>query len=111
MKANHHTIISIILAIFLSFFTPLNGLGLSVFSDNMYIESFRQESCINLQFASILKNNNDFEEETPEDDLSTCLCLTMSHLHDIEIYFYNKKYVSVKQIVFFDKTSRSPPFI
>jgi hypothetical protein len=111
MKANHHTIISFILAIFLSFFTPLNGLGLSVFSDNMYTESFRQESCINLQFASILKNNNDFEDDTPDDDLSAFICLTNNHLHDIGIYSLYKNYVCVKQIVFFDKTSRSPPFI
>ena len=111
MKANRHIIISIILAIFLSFSTPLNGFGLSVFPDNMYTESFRQVSCINLQFALILKNNNDFEEKTPEDDLSTCLCSTINHLRDVEIYFYNKKCVSVKQILFFEETSRSPPFI
>jgi len=111
MKANRHTIISIILAIFLSFFTPFSELGLNVFSDNMYTESFRQDSFIDLQYASILQNNNEFETDTPDYDLSTCFCLTTNHLHEIEIYFLCKKYVSVKQILFSGKSSRSPPFI
>ena len=111
MKANHHTFISIILAIFLSFFTPFSELGLNVFSDRMYTESFRQDSCIDLQYASILEINNEFENDTPDYDLSTCFCLTTKHLHQIKIYFLCKKYVSVKQILFFGKASRSPPFI
>lgn len=111
MKANHQAIISITLAIFLSFFTPLNGLGLSVFPDNVYTESFRQESYIDLQFALVLKNNNEFEKETPDNDLSTCLCLTINHLHYIGIYSLCKNYVCVKQILFSGKSSRSPPVI
>jgi hypothetical protein len=111
MKANRHTFISIILAIFLSFFTPFSEPGLNVFPDNMYTESFRQDSCIDLQYASILKNNNEFENDTPDYDLSTCFCLTTNHLHEIEIYFLCKKYVSVKQILFSGKSSRSPPLI
>ena len=111
MKANHHTFISIILAIFLSFFTPFSELGLNVFSDNMYTESFRQDSCIDLQYASILENNNEFENDTPDYDWSTCFCLTTDHLHEIEICLLSKKYGSVKQILFSGKSSRSPPLI
>jgi hypothetical protein len=111
MKANRHTIISIILAAFLSFFTPFSELGLNVFPDHMYTESFCQESCIDLQYALILNNNNEFENDTPDYDLSTCFCLTTKHLHKIEIYFFCKNYVSVKQILFSGKSSRSPPFI
>ena len=111
MKASHHTIISIILAIFLSFFTPFSELGLNVFPYNMYTESFRQESCIDFQYALILENNNEFENDTPDYDLSTCFCLTTKHLSEIEIYFLCNKYVSVKQILFSGKSSRSPPLI
>ena len=111
MKANHHTFISIILAIFLSFFTPFSEFGLNVFSDNMYSESFRQDSYIDLQYASILENDNEFENDTPDYDLSTCFCLTTNHLHEIEICFLSKKYVPVKQILFYGKSSRSPPLI
>lgn len=111
MKANHHTFISIILAIFLSFFFPFSVLGLNVFSDNMYSESCRQDSCIDLQYASILENDNEFKNDTPDYDLSTCFCLTTNHLHETEIYFLSKKYVSVKQILFSGKSSRSPPLI
>lgn len=111
MKAKHHTIISIILAIFLSFFTPLSELGLNVFPDNMYTESFRKESFIDLQYASILENNNEFENDTPDYDLSNCFCITTKHLHKIEIYFLCKKYLLVKQTLFSGKASRSPPFI
>jgi hypothetical protein len=111
MKANHHPFISIILAIFLFFFTPYSKLDLNVFSDSMYTESFRQDSCIDLQYASILENNNEFENDTPDYDLSACFCLTTNHLHEIEIYFLSKKYVSVKQILFSGKSSRSPPLI
>ena len=111
MKANHNTFISIILAIFLSFFTPFSELGLNVFSDNMHTESFRKDSCIDLQYASILENDNEFENDTPDYDFSTCFCLTTKHLHEIEIYFLSKKYVSVNQILFSGKSSRSPPLI
>jgi hypothetical protein len=111
MKANHHTFISIILAIFLSFFTSFNELGLNVFSDNMYTESFKQDSCIELQYALILENDNKFENDTPDYDWSTCFCLATNHLHEIEIYFLSKKYGSVKQILFSGKSSRSPPLI
>ena len=111
MKANHYTFISIILAIFLSFFTPFSEFGLNVFSDKMYTESSMQDSCIGLQYASIIENNNEFENHTPEYDLSTCFCLTSRKLHELEIYFLCKKYVSVKQILFSGKASRSPPLI
>jgi hypothetical protein len=108
MKAIHHFII---LAIFLSFFTPFSGLGLKVFPDNIYAESSRQESYIDLQYASILINNNEFEKDTPDDDFSAFICLTNNHLHDIGIYSLCKNYVCVKQILFSGKSSRSPPFI
>ena len=111
MKLNCFTIISIILVTFLSFFTLLNGLGLSVSPDNLYTEFLRQESYIRLQFVSILENKNEFEEEAPEDDLSICFCLTNNYPNDIKFYFYNKKCLSVKQILFFNKITRSPPFI
>lgn len=107
MRANRQTIISIILAIFLFFFSPLNKLGLKIFPDNMYSESFKQESFIDLQHALILKT----EKETPDDDLSPCLYLTINHLHDIEASFVCKYCISVKKILSFEKTSRSPPFI
>jgi hypothetical protein len=111
MKANLHTFISILLAIFLSFFTPFSELGLNIFPDNMYAESFMQESCIDLQYASILENNNEFDNDTPDYDLSTCFCLTTNHSHEIGIYFLSKKDISVKQILFSGKASRSPPLI
>jgi nonstructural protein NSm len=111
MKANHHSFIFIILAILLSFFTPLSELCLNVFSDKMYTESSMQDSCIGLQYASIIENNNEFENHTPEYDLSTCFCLTSRKLHEVEIYFLCKKYVFVKQILFSGKASRSPPCI
>ena len=111
MKANHNTFISIILAIFLSFSTPFIELCLNVFSGNMYTEAFRKDSCIDLQYASILENDNEFENDTPDYDLFTCFCLTTKHLHEIEIYFLSKKYVSVNQILFSGKSSRSPPLI
>ena len=111
MKANHHTFISIILAIFLSFFTPVSELGLNVFSDNVYKESFRRDSCIDFQYASILENVNEFENDTPDYDWSTCFCLANSHLHEIENYFLSKKYGFVKQILFSGKSSRSPPLV
>ena len=111
MKATHNTFISIILAIFLSFFTPLSELCLNVFSDNMYTESFRKDSCIDLQYAPILENDNEFENDTPDYDLSTCFCLTTNYLYEIGIYFLSKKYDSVKQILFSGKASRSPPLI
>ena len=110
MKANCFTIISIILVTFLSFFTLLSGLGSSVSSDNLYIESLRQESYICLQFVSILENKNEFEEETYE-DVSISFYLKNNNPHDIKFYFSNKKPAFVKEIVFFDKISRSPPFI
>jgi hypothetical protein len=111
MKANHYTFISIILAIFLSFFTPIGEPGLTVFYGNMFTESLKQDSCTDLQYASILENDNEFENDTPDHDLSTCFCLTTNHLHEIEIYFLCKKSVSVKQILFYGKSSRSPPLI
>ena len=110
MKAFRHTIISIILGIFLFFFTPFSELCLNVFPDNIYTESFRQESCIDFQYASIVENYNEFENDMP-DDLSTCICLITKHLYENEIYFLCKKYVSAKQILFSGKSSRSPPFI
>jgi hypothetical protein len=111
MKANHHIFISIILVIFLSFFTPFIELCLNVFSDNIYTEFFRRDSCIDLQYASISENDNEFENDTPDYDWSTCFCLTTNHLHGVGIYFLSKKYVSVKQILFSGKASRSPPLI
>ena len=112
MKANHYTFISIILAIFLSFFTPIGEPGLTVFYDNnLYTESLRQDSCKDLQYASILENDNEFENDTPDYDLSTCFCLITNHLHEIEIYFLSKEYVSLKQILFSGKSSRSPPLV
>ena len=111
MAPNHHTIISIIVAVFLSFFTPISELGLNVFPDNMYHGSFIQESCIDLQYASITENNNEFENDTPDYDFSTCFCLTTKHLDEIEMYFLCRKYISVRQILFSGKASRSPPFI
>jgi hypothetical protein len=111
MKANLHTFISILLAIFLSFFTPFSELGFNVFFDNMYTESFKRDSCIDLQYASILENDNKFENDTPDYDWSTCFCLTTNYLYEIGIYFLSKKYDSVKQILFSGKASRSPPLI
>ena len=111
MKANHHTFISIILAIFLSFFTHFSELGLNVFSDNTYTESFKQDSCIDLQYVSILETDDEFENDTPDDDWSTCFCSTTNHLHEIGIYFLSNKYVSLKQKLISGKTSRSPPLI
>ena len=112
MKANLHTFISILLAIFLSFFTPIGEPGLTVFYDNnLYTESLRQDSCKDFQYASILENNNEFENDTPDHVLSTCFCLTHRNLHGSEIYLRWKKSVFVKQILFSGKTSRSPPFI
>ena len=111
MTANHHTIISIIVAVFLSLFTPFIDFGLNLSPDNMCDGSFIQESCIALQYASISENNNEYENDTPDYDLSTCFCLTTKHLHEIEIYFLCKKYVSAKQILFSVKASRSPPLI
>ena len=111
MKPGSYTILFIILAIFLSFFTPLNGLGVSVSTDHMYAEPFRQESYINLKFASILKNDIELEEETSEDDLSICLRLKIDYLYDLEISFYKINRVSLKKILVFCKSSRSPPFI
>ena len=111
MRANRYNIISIILAIFLSFFNPLNRLGLNIFPDNMYTESLMQESFIDFQYALIFKTEKEFEKETTDDDLLICLYLTNKHLHDIEVCFLCKNCISVKQILFFEKHSRSPPFI
>ena len=108
MKATRHFII---LAIFLSFFSPFSGLGLKVFPDNIFAESFRQESYIDLQSGSILINNNESENDTLDDDFSALICLTNNHLHDIGINSLCKNYVCVKQILFSDNSSRSPPFI
>ena len=110
MKANGLTIISIIVVTFLFLFTLLNGLGLSVSPGNLYDESFRQESYIHLQLVSILENKNELEEETHGDESSMCFCLKNNYPHEIKFYVYNKKHASVKQMLFFDKSSRSPPF-
>jgi hypothetical protein len=111
MKTNCCAIKSFtILFILISFFTPFNKYCFNLFSDDIYAESFRQASYSNLQYALIL-NENEIEDEDPDDDLSTCFCLTINHLNDIEINFLCKKYVSVKQILFSGKSSRSPPFI
>jgi hypothetical protein len=111
MKANCFTIISIILVTLLSFFTLIGEIGSIVSPDNLFTESLRQGSYIYLQFVSILENKNEFEEETNEDDLSICIHLKNNNPHDIKFYFSNKKPAFVKEIVFFDKISRSPPFI
>ena len=109
MKATHHTIISIILAIFLTFFNPLHGLGASLFSDDMYAKSLMKDSYIDLQLASILENDSEFEEEMPNDGLSGCLYLTIKNRYDIVFFVLCKKSVSEKQISFFEKTTRAPP--
>ena len=77
----------------------------------MYHGSFIQESRIDLQYASISENNKEFENDTPDYDLSTCFCLTTKPLNEIEMYFLCEKYVSEKQILFSGKASRSPPLI
>ena len=108
MKVTRHFII---LAFFLTFFTPFCGLGLKVFPDNIYAESFRQESYIDFQSGSILINNNESENDTLDDDFSSLTCLTNNHLPDIGIYPLCKNVVCVKQILFSDNSSRSPPVI
>ena len=109
MKTNCCAIISFtILFTLISFFMPFNKYCFNLFPDDIYAESFRQASYSDLQYALIL-NENEIEDEDPDDDLSTCL--TINHLHDIEIYFLCNKYVSVKQILCSGKSSRSPPFI
>jgi hypothetical protein len=109
MKTNQQSFIFIILAILFSFFIPFSELGVNVFSDKMHTEFFRQDSCIGLQYAPILENNNEFENDTPDHVLSTCFCLTHRNLHEVEIYFRCKQYVFVKQILFSGKTLVRPP--
>ena len=77
----------------------------------MYTESFKKDSYIDLQYASILENDDEFENDIPDDDWSTCFCLKTNHLHEIGNYFLSNKYVYVKQKLISGKTSRSPPLI
>ena len=109
MKAKHHTSISIILAICLSFFTSFCGLSLNVLSDDMSSESFRQDLSIDLQYDLLIENDNEFEKDAPDYGLSTCFCLKTNHLHNTETYLLSKNYIFVKQILLSGKFSRSPP--
>jgi CheY-like chemotaxis protein len=115
MKANHHSFIFIILAILLSFFTPLSELCLNVFSDKMYTESSMQDSCIGLQYASIIENNNEFENHTPEYDLSTCFCLTSRKLHeeivDLVLFDFNTHDIDVFRFLDVMKKDETYKFI
>ena len=66
---------------------------------------------MDLQYAFISEENNEFENDTPDIDLTTCFCLDTKHQHEIETYFLCKKNVSAKRILFSAKASRSPPMI
>jgi hypothetical protein len=96
MRANRQITISVILAIFLSFFSPLDNLGLNMFPDNMYPESFERESFIDFQQVLILKT----EKETPDDDLSPCLYLTIDHLPNSVAFVICRNCISEKKIFY-----------
>lgn len=103
---------ALIVVLILFFYPPiLSALGGGSFFDIAHSKSLSQEFCVDLQYVLVLNTEKEFENDTPDDNLSTFICLSIDQLHGIETYSLCNKYAYVKQIWYSGKSSRSPPVI